>query len=260
MQEFQLTGIQSTDITDWNFEQIQTHLIQVLESSKDTVYYDESSAKADKSELTRAKKILEDKRKEYKAQCLAPYEAIDKQIKSLTSLLDQRAAEITVSVNAFIEKRKNEKEQELFEYYMNKSAALGELAESLWKRILSPKWLNASASRKKSEESIQLSISNASNELEQLRALKSPYIDTLIEYYVGGAELSDCFRKNDELTAANEKAGMTISSTANSVIRSEIAQNALSNSGITLTIHGDKRQLEQVFDFMRAIGVLFEIE
>ena len=260
MQKFELATFQSTNITEWNFEQIRSYLAQVLESGKGTVYTDEASAKSDKSELNRAKKILEDKRKEYKAQCLAPYEVVEKQIKSLTSMLDERAAEITASVNTFAEQRKREKEQELFEYYMNKSAALGELAEPLWKRILSPKWLNASASRKKSEESIQLSISNASNELEQLRALKSPYIDTLIEYYVGGAELSDCFRKNEELTAANEKAGMTISSTANSVIRSEIAQNALSDSGITLTIHGDKWQLEQVFDFMRAIGVLFEIE
>ena len=43
-------------------------------------------------------------------------------------------------------------------------------------------------------------------------------------------------------------------------VRSEIAQNASSDAGITLTIKGDKRQLEQVFDFMRAIGVEFEIK
>ena len=84
MQEFQLTDIQSTDITEWNFEQIRSYLTQVLDSGKETVYTDEASAKADKSELTRAKKLLEDKRKEYKAKCLAPYEVVEKQIKTLT--------------------------------------------------------------------------------------------------------------------------------------------------------------------------------
>lgn len=260
MQEFELATFQSTDITEWNFEQIRSYLAQVLESGKGTVYTDEASAKSDKSELNRAKKLLEDKRKEYKAQCLAPYEVVEKQIKSLTSMLDERAAEITASVNAFAEQRKREKEQELHAYYLKKAAALGELAEPIWKRILSPKWLNASASQKKTEEEIQLAISKASGELEQIRALKSPYIDTLVENYTGGAAIEDCFKKNEELTAAYEKAGFEDSGTAKSVVRSEIAQNASSDAGITLTIKGDKRQLEQVFDFMRAIGVEFEIK
>ena len=88
MQEFELATFQSTDITEWNFEQIRSYLAQVLESGKGTVYTDEASAKSDKGELNRAKKLLEDKRKEYKAQCLAPYEVVEKQIKSLTSMLD----------------------------------------------------------------------------------------------------------------------------------------------------------------------------
>ena len=260
MQEFQLTDIQSTDITEWNFEQIRSYLTQVLDSGKETVYTDEASAKADKSQLTRAKKLLEDKRKEYKAKCLAPYEVVEKQIKTLTSMLDERAAEITASVNAFAEQRKREKEQELYSYYMKKAADLGAFAEPLWKRILSAKWLNASASQKKTEEAILLAISNASGELERIRALKSPYVDTLIENYIGGATIEDCFKKNEELTAAYEKAGFEDIGTAKSVVRSEIAQNASSDAGITLTIKGDKLQLEQVFDFMRAIGVEFEIK
>ena len=90
--------------------------------------------------------------------------------------------------------------------------------------------------------------------------MKSPYVDTLIENYIGGATIEDYFKKNEELTAAYEKAGFEDIGTAKSVVRSEIAQNASSDAGITLTIKGDTRQLEQVFDFMRAIGVEFEIK
>lgn len=260
MQEFQLTAIQNTDITEWNFEQLRAYLEQMIDSSRGTVYTDEASAKSDKSELTRTKKLLEDKRKEYKALCLAPYEEVEKKVKTLTALLDERAAEITASVNAFAERRKSEREHELHDYYMQKSYVLGGLADPLWIRIFSQKWLNASASVKKTQEEIQLAISKVSGELEQLRVMKSPYVDTLVENYVSGATLEDCIKKNEELSSAHEKAGFEESSTARSVVRSKIAQNASTDEGITLTIKGNKRCLEQVFDFMRAIGVEFEIK
>jgi len=260
MQEFELTAFQSTDITSWDFEMLRSYLEKIIDSGRDTVYTDEASAKSDKSELTRTKKLLEDKRKEYKAQCLAPYEAVEKQVKELTAILDARTAEITASVNAFAEQRKAEKECELHNYYIQKSGSFGALAEPLWKKIFSPKWLNASASLKKTQEEIQLAISRVIGELEQIRELRSPYIDTLVENYTAGASLEDCIKKNEELSSAHERAGFEESSTARSVVRSEIVQNASTDGGITLTIKGDKRQLEQVFDFMRAIGVEFEIK
>lgn len=260
MSEFQLTNLESTDISGWNFSQVKDYLATALERYDGIVYADEDSAKADKKELTKLTKLIDDRRKAYKKQCLQPYEELEPQIKALLAMIEERQRNIDGSVKVFEEKRKASRESEIKAYYDTKAVSLGALAEPLYKRIFSPKWLNASASLKKTEEEIQLAISRVSGELEQIRALKSPYIDTLVENYTGGAAIEDCFKKNEELTAAHEKAGFEDSGTAKSVVRSEIAQNASSDAGITLTIKGDKRQLEQVFDFMRAIGVEFEIK
>lgn len=260
MPDFELSIIQETHVSQWDYAEIKRAFSAALETYRNNVYTDEASAKADKSELNKIKKIIDDKRKEYKAHCLAPYEAVEPELKELINMIEKQRTEIDLSVKNFEEQHKIEKEAAVREYYNTKSAVLGELAEPLYKKLFSSKWLNASTTRKKYEEEIQLAISAAANDIAEIKSLHSPYIDSLLDSYATGLSLEDCIRKNEEFIAANNKAGIShTDSTPQAVVKHEIADNAGNTDGVTVKLCGSKSQLEQAFDFMKAIGVDYTI-
>ena len=91
-----LKTMESTGITTWSFDEINLALDNLLEKYKGKVYTEESykSAKSDKQELNAINKRIEEKRKEYKKICLAPYNAIEDEIKALTKKINEQISEI----------------------------------------------------------------------------------------------------------------------------------------------------------------------
>ena len=72
-------------VTFDNFEEIKAWLAERLEGYKNLVYNENSLklAKADKAELNRLKRALDERRKEIKKLYMEPYLAIEAQIKEL---------------------------------------------------------------------------------------------------------------------------------------------------------------------------------
>ena len=91
-----LETVESTGITTWSFDEINLALDNLLEKYKGKVYTEESykSAKSDKQELNAINKRIEEKRKEYKKICLAPYNAIEDEIKQQLHLFRLRNAHL----------------------------------------------------------------------------------------------------------------------------------------------------------------------
>lgn len=85
MEELQIVNLENTDIAHWDMAMLKAQLEQRLAYYKGMVYTDDSikSAKDDRTTLNKAKKVIEDARKAYKAKCLEPYEAMEPQIKEL---------------------------------------------------------------------------------------------------------------------------------------------------------------------------------
>ena len=88
MNELLVGKLEQVDITNWDFEQLKGELQKILSDYKGLVYTDDSikTAKDDKARLAKAKKAIEDKRKAYKEKCLAPYNAIEPQIKEIVGI------------------------------------------------------------------------------------------------------------------------------------------------------------------------------
>jgi hypothetical protein len=220
-------------------------------------------AKDDKAKLAKVKKIIEEQRKAYKAKCLAPYEALEPQIKEIVGMVEEQRTAIDDVVKGFTERQKAEKEKSVREYYEKKAFILGDLATPLFEKLLNPKWLNASASRKKVEEEVQIAINNVLNDINAIKAMESPFVDTLLEKYVATLSLDEAKAKHTELVEAATKAGIN---QQQAEINSPIAQTeekqvvANDEEGITLKLYANQSQLEQVIDFMKAIGVNFEIQ
>ncbi len=210
MNELQIVSLEKTAISSWDFEGIKAELAQALSVYKNMVYTDESikSAKDDKAVLAKVKKLIEDQRKAYKAKCLAPYDAIEPQVKEIVGMIEEQRALIDDVVKDYTERQKREKEEEVKKYYDKKAFVLGDVAQPLFSKILDPKWLNASTSKSKYEEGIQEAIVKAKSDLDAIRAINSPFVDTLIEKYVETLSLDDAKAKHEELVMAASKAGL----------------------------------------------------
>ena len=262
MNNLQISTFENTDIALWNFEDIKLELAQTLSGYKNMVYTDESidSAKRDKAELAKAKKLVEDQRKAYKAKCLAPYDAIEPQVKEIVSMIEEQRVLIDDVVKSFTEKKKQEKEEEVKKYYDKKAFVLGNLAQPLFSKLLDPKWLNSSTSKSKYEEGIQEAIIKAKGDIEAIQSINSPFVDTLIEKYIETLSVDDAKAKHEELVLAANKAGLNQQSTAVADNKSIMPVMAKPDDGVSVKIFANQSQMNQICDFMKAIGVKFEIQ
>lgn len=263
MPNTELIKFENTDVRTIDFDSFKEYLENALDRYRNNVYTPENlaAAKNDKAELNKVKKIIDDKRKEYKAQCLAPYEAVEYRFKDLVSMIDEQKSRIDASIKVIDDKNKSDRETDLRKYYDAKSASLGQFAERMYKRIFCDRWLKNTYSLKKCEEEILVAIKASVNDLETLKKVRSPYFDDMTEHYLNGGSVESCLEYNEKLINAAHKAGAEINSgSSKTVVAQEIADKAISDDSVTVKIKGTKNQLEQVFDFMKIMGISFEIQ
>lgn len=268
MNELQIIRLDNTDISGWDFTSLRAELQSRLDFYASLVYTDETikDAKEDRTTLNKVKKVIEDARKAYKDRCLAPYDALEPDIKSLVDMVEKQRTLIDDTVKEYEARQKAAKEQEIKKYYDRKAVALGNLAERLYPAIFVSKWLNASFQKSKYEEEIVLAIDSAAEDLESIRAWKSPFVDTLIELYCQTRSIDIVKAKQLELEEAAKRASFTINKDIPATANSQTAQfkvsdtaSSQSNGGIVLRVIATQNQLNQITDFMKAIGVQYEL-
>lgn len=262
MEELQMIPWNNTEIATWDFPMIKAELQRRLDVYTGLVYTEENikEAKNDRATLNKVKKAIEDAKKTYKAKCLAPYEALEPRIKELIVLVEAQKTLIDTQVKSFENIQKEEKEQEIHKYYVCKAVPLGAYAEALYPLLLDKKWLNASTSRKKYEEEIQRAVNNALSEINCIQSLESPFEEQLLELYVQTASLEQVQTKNTELLNSIKRAGIAQESD------SALVQNpkpdlkvTVEEGGTLLRINTSSYLLAQVMDFMKALGISYEI-
>lgn len=264
MNELQVISLDNTDISTWDFPALKAELQAVLSDYDGLVYTDETikDAKKDRTTLNKAKKVVEDARKAYKARCLEPYEAIEPQIKKLTGLIEERRLQIDETVKEFEGRQKEAKEKEVREYYDRVSGGFGENADRIWQKIFDPKWANATTGAAKYREAIQIAVASVSRDMESIKGLGSPFGDTLTELYFDTLSMDAVLQKNEELKEAAGKAGLTGTAAPPTAVpdaKPEEKPQANEEEGTLLRIHASQSRLNQICDFMKAIGVTYEI-
>lgn len=267
MNELQVIKLDKIDITAWDFPSLKAELQAYLSEYAGLVYTDETikDAKKERTTLNRAKKVVEDARKAYKERCLEPYEAIEPQIKELTGLIEERRQQIDETVKEYEGRQKEAKEKEVREYFERVAGSLGPDADRIWQKVFDPKWTNASTSAAKYRDEIQIAVASAARDLEGIKGLDSPFGDTLREVYLETRSMDAVLQKNEELKEAVGKAGLTTAADASArpifvpaAAPSEIPV-ADETEGTLVRIHASRARLNQICDFMKAIGVTYEI-
>ncbi len=268
MNDLQIIQLENTDIGGWDFARLRAELQRGLDAYAAVVYTDDSikSAKNDRTTLNKVKKIIEDARKAYKARCLAPYEALEPQIKELVDMVERQRMMIDDTVKDYEARQKKARELEIKKYYDRKAVILGDLAEAFYPKLFDKKWVNASAGRAKYEESIQAAINGVYNDIEAIKAMVSPFTDTLLQFYAETLSLDAVKKKNAELTKAASTAGLTTVEEAAAAVGAVIPAPAVkvkvpvnAADGVAMKIYASQNQLNQITDFMKAIGVRYEL-
>ena len=241
MNELKVMNLDNTDISTWDFSSLKTELQAYLSEYEGLVYTDETikDAKKDRATLKKAKDVIEDAKKAYR--------------------------QIDETVKAYENMKREAKEKDVREYYDRISESLGPYAERIYEKVFDPKWTNATTSTGKYREAIQNVVASVTRDMAKIIELTSPFEETLKEAYLDTLSMDAVLQKKEELETASSKAGFiggvesgSESLTAQVIVSSEKAA-ADETEGTLVRIHASQARLDQILDFMKAIGVFYEI-
>ena len=98
------------------------------------------AAKDDKAKLTKLRTALEERRKEVKRQCMAPYEDFERKYKELLALIDEPIGKIDTQIKALDEQEQQEKFTKIGQYFQEITKDLG--FSLVLDKIIDQKWRN----------------------------------------------------------------------------------------------------------------------
>lgn len=196
---------------EFNFDELKEEIIGKAALYKNMVYTDDTikEAKADKAALNKFIAALEDKRKEVKKQCMQPYEAFERQIKELVSIINEPVQLIDAQVKEYEERQKAEKRQKLEAHFETIDKPEWVTLEA----IFDTRWLNTTFSLKKAKEAMEEWIGQIDADLETLQSLPEFAFEATEEYkrsldlnraVAEGQRLSDIQKRKAEAEAARK--------------------------------------------------------
>ena len=124
---------------------------------------------------------LEAKRKEVKKQCLAPYESFEKQMKEIIAIVNEPIKMIDQQVKGYDEQKKAEKLNQIQAYWNNVTSPEHPLT---LKRVMNPKWLNATTSMKSIQDEINGILAQYAEDIATLQNLPEYGFEAIEAYKV----------------------------------------------------------------------------
>ena len=147
--ELRVNEVAIPEKIDFNYEELKAELTSKVSFYETLVYTDDQikDAKADKANLNKLKRALNDERIRREKEYMQPFNVFKAQINEIIGIIDKPIAVIDEQVKAFDEKRKAEKQKAIEELF----ATIGFQNFVTLEKIWDPKWLNASVSMKSIE-------------------------------------------------------------------------------------------------------------
>lgn len=159
-----------------NFDALEEQLDKKLDEYRGAVFTEDTKtiAKAEIASLRRLKKDIEDGRKTVKKKWMEPYDAFDKRMKILSTKVDEPINAINEQVQAFEEKRRQEKLEEIHRMYEDCVSEYEESREFIvLDKLYDPKWENASVSMKSIKKDMAEKMSAIQTAVSSIKAMRS---------------------------------------------------------------------------------------
>lgn len=137
---------------------------------------------ANRDELKKVKKILEEKKKEIEAAYTAPY--IDVEAK-LSELIDMVKLPFKIADNFIKSAEKEVKRREIIAFAKKKAESLGEYADKIIESpaFFNPKWLNATYRAKQWQGDIEGIVAQASDDIVSIQSTAGKNAPALMAHY-----------------------------------------------------------------------------
>lgn len=186
---------------DFNFEALKAGLTESLAFYQNLVVTEDGikAARGDRAKLNKLREALENKRKEVKRECMAPYTDFEAKVKELVGLIDQPIAAIDAQLKEYEEKRRGEKREAILAIY---EETIGELRSLLpFERLWQDTWYNTGTSMKKIREAIVAAEAKTSSDLEVLATVESEFAEAVKLKYLETLDLSAALAERARLQA-----------------------------------------------------------
>ena len=193
--DFKIAEYKLPDAIQFNFEELKAQLTEKTEAYKHMVYTDGDikTAKADRAELNRLKKALNDERLNRQKEYMKPFDAFKKQVDEIIAIIDVPVKIIDEQVKAFESKVREEKEHEVRELF----GSINPFDWLVFDQVFDTKWLNASASMGSIKSDMEVILAGIQTNLAALKGLEYEFEAT--EYYKRTLSLADAVGENKRL-------------------------------------------------------------
>lgn len=207
--------VRNNGTIDFNFEDIKEALAAELEPYKNLVFTEETKTDAKKTvaELRKLKKQINDKRIEVKKLYMQPYTDFETKVKELDKLINEPITFISEQIDAFEQKRIEEKRELINDIYLELVSEREDIAGyAELSRVYDSKWENASTSKKNIQEAITSYLDGVANDIAAIKSMESEYETKALTRYKETGVLSDALltirqweKQKEEILKAEEK-------------------------------------------------------
>ena len=207
--------VRNNGTIDFNFEDIKDALASELELYKNLVFTEDTKADAKKTvaELRKLKKQISDKRIEVKKLYMQPNTDFEAKVKELDKLINEPITFINEQIDAFEQKRIEEKRELINDIYLELVSRREDIAGyAELNRVYDSKWENTSTSKKTIQESITNYLDGVANDIAAIKSMESEYETKALMRYKETGVLSDALltirqweKQKEEILKAEEE-------------------------------------------------------
>lgn len=203
--ELKVNAVSIPEAITFNYEELKAELLQKASFYESLVYTPDQirEAKADRANLNRLKKALNDERLKREREYMKPFDDFKAKINEIIGIIDKPASVIDRQIKAAEEQAKAEKLDAIKAYFASIPAADG-LERVRLEQIIDPKWLNASVSMKSIQEAIEARLQQIEKDLAVVRSLPA-YAFEAEECYLDTLDLARAVSEAHRLQAMAEK-------------------------------------------------------
>ena len=192
-------------VIKWNKEELEAAVRHKIAAYQNVVYTEDNmkQAKADRAELNKLTKAIEERRKMVKKIINEPYEVFEAELKEILALIQEPVGIIDRQVKAFEDQQKEEKKKIIQKSY---EEAIGDLAEVLpFEKVFDSRYLNQTYKLATAQAEVKAKVEKVRTDLETIDSLESKYKLNAKDVYIKTLDLSKALAENKRLSDLEEK-------------------------------------------------------
>lgn len=167
--ELRVDEVQLPQEIRFNYSELKRELEEKVSVYSNMVYSDDQikSAKADRADLNRLKKALNDERIRREKEYMQPFNVFKAQINEIIGIIDKPVALIDKQIREYEEQKRQEKKRKIEDFFTTYPHPEWLKLSQIWEE----RWLNASVSLKRVQEEIDGHVVNIEQDVATLSDL-----------------------------------------------------------------------------------------